>query len=54
MMTATITLALLTVALGVAIFVIGAIHGGTTGLLIGVLFVAAGGGRLWLIRRRSG
>ena len=51
---ATILFALVTVVLGVVIFVIGAIHGGTEGLLIGVLFVAAGAGRLWLARRRSG
>jgi hypothetical protein len=51
---ATILLALATMVLGVVIFVIGAVHGGTEGMLIGVLFVAAGAGRLWLIRRRYG
>ena len=51
---ATILLALATIVLGLVIFVIGAIHGGSAGLLIGVLFVAAGVGRLWMIRRRDG
>ena len=49
-----ILLAALTAVLGVVIFVIGAIHGGGTGILIGVLFVAAGAGRLVLIRRQRG
>ncbi len=51
---ATILLALLTMGLGVVMFVIGAIHGGTTGLLLGVLFIGAGVGRLWMIKRRYG
>ena len=51
---ATILFACATMALGVVIFVIGALHGGTEGLLSGVLFVAAGGRRLWMIRRRNG
>lgn len=51
---ATILLAFGTMVLGLVIFVIGAVHGGTAGMLIGALFVAAGAGRLWLIRRRYG
>jgi hypothetical protein len=51
---ATRVLAFATIALGIAIFIIGAIHGGTSGMLIGALFAAAGAGRLWLIRRRYG
>ena len=51
---ATALLALTTVGLGVVIFVIGAIHGGASGMLIGLLFALAGSGRLWLMRRRSG
>ncbi len=51
---ASILLALATAVLGVVIFVIGASHGGTSGIVIGVLFVAAGAGRLWMIRRRDG
>jgi hypothetical protein len=52
--TATIVLAGGTAVLGVVIFVIGAIHGGTSGMLIGALFVAAGVGRLVMIRKRYG
>jgi 4-hydroxybenzoate polyprenyltransferase len=51
---ATILLALATVGLGIVMFVIGAIHGGTTGLVLGVLFIAAGIGRLWMIKKRYG
>jgi hypothetical protein len=51
---ATMVLAGGTAALGVVIFAIGAIHGGTSGMLIGALFVAAGIGRLVMIRKRLG
>jgi hypothetical protein len=44
--------ALLMVGLGVAMLVVTAWHGGGVGLLIGTLFVLAGAGRLWLLRRR--
>jgi len=45
-------LAVATAALGVAIIVTTASHGGgSAGYLIGVLFVAAGVGRLYLMRR---
>jgi len=40
------------IGLGVAMIVVTAIHGGGVGLLIGSLFVAAGCGRLFLLRRR--
>jgi hypothetical protein len=41
-----------TVALGVAILIVTAIHGGgITGFLIGALFVAAGAGRITMLRR---
>ena len=41
-----------TVALGVAILVVTAIHGGgVTGFVIGALFVAAGAGRITMLRR---
>ncbi|HEV2590633.1 MAG TPA: hypothetical protein VGU02_01950 [Gaiellaceae bacterium] len=50
----TISLAALTILLGLVIFVIGAVHGGTSGMVIGALFAAAGSGRLWLMRRRLG
>jgi hypothetical protein len=43
---------LLLVALGVAMIVVTAAHGGGVGILLGVLFVVAGAGRLWMLRRR--
>jgi hypothetical protein len=45
--------ALLMVALGVAMLVVTAWHGGGVGILLGTLFVLAGCGRLWLLRRRA-
>jgi hypothetical protein len=42
----------LLVALGVVMLVVTAWHGGGVGVLLGELFIAAGGGRLWLLRRR--
>jgi hypothetical protein len=44
----------LLVALGLAMLVVTLWHGGGVGLVLGVLFIAAGFGRLWLLRRRSG
>lgn len=41
------------VVLGVAMIVIAARHGGGVGLLLGALFIAAGVGRLLMLRRRS-
>jgi hypothetical protein len=49
-------LALATIALGIALIVITLRHGGgipSTGILLGLLFVAAGAGRLYLLRRRG-
>ena len=47
------TLALTVVALGVALLVVTVVHGGgETGILLGLLFLAAGAGRLYLMRRR--
>jgi len=47
-------LALVTLGLGVVLLVwTTAQGGGETGYLIGVLFLAAGGGRLYLLRRRG-
>jgi len=43
---------LLLVALGVAMLVVTVMHGGGVGILLGVLFIAAGAGRLWMLRRR--
>lgn len=46
-------LAVTTAVLGVAILVVTAAHGGgSSGYLIGLLFIAAGAGRLYLMRRR--
>ena len=42
----------LMIGLGIAILVVTLWHGGGVGVLIGVLFVAAGAGRLWIMRRR--
>jgi hypothetical protein len=45
-------LALTTVGLGVALLAVTAAHGGgEVGYLLGVLFLALGGGRLYLLRR---
>ena len=43
----------LLVALGVTMFVVTLWHGGGVGLVLGSLFVAAGAGRLWLLRRKA-
>ena len=45
--------ALLMVALGITMLVVTAWHGGGVGILLGALFVLAGAGRLWLLRRRA-
>jgi hypothetical protein len=45
--------ALAFVGIGVAMLVVTTIHGGgVVGYLLGTLFVAAGAGRLYLVRRR--
>jgi hypothetical protein len=44
--------AALAIALGVVIFVETAIYGGGVGYLLGLLFVALGIGRLYLLRRK--
>ncbi|HVV57515.1 MAG TPA: hypothetical protein VHC45_04075 [Gaiellaceae bacterium] len=46
-----LVLSSLMVVLGVALLVRTAVAGGGIGLLFGALFVAAGAGRLWLLRR---
>jgi hypothetical protein len=45
--------AVLMVVLGIAMLVVTLTHGAGVGLVLGVLFVAAGLGRLWILRRRS-
>ena len=42
----------LLVALGVAMLVVTLLHGGGVGILLGVLFMLAGAGRLWMLRSR--
>jgi len=49
---ATQLLALTMIALGLVMVVITASRGGGVGLLLGALFIAAGAGRLYLLRRR--
>jgi hypothetical protein len=44
--------ALVLVGLGVAMVAVTAAYGGGDGIVLGVLFVLAGAGRLWLLRRR--
>jgi hypothetical protein len=44
--------AVLAIGLGVAIFIETAIYGGGVGYLLGLLFVALGAGRLYLLRRK--
>ena len=48
----TLLLAVVTVALGVVIIVVTILAGGGIGILLGLLFVAAGAGRLYLARSR--
>jgi hypothetical protein len=48
-------LALTTIGLGVALLVVTLVHGGgEVGILLGLLFVVAGGGRLYVQRRMRG
>jgi hypothetical protein len=49
---ATALLALVFVGIGVALVVETAVVGGALGYLLGILFVAAGVGRLYLLTRR--
>jgi hypothetical protein len=51
----TLVMSILMIGLGVAMIAITLSNGGgpaAFGLIIGLLFVAAGGGRLWVLRRR--
>jgi hypothetical protein len=52
--TLTTVSASLLVALGVVMLAVTLWHGGGVGVLLGVLFMAAGAGRLWLLRRKAG
>jgi hypothetical protein len=46
-------LALATILVGLVMIVVTARHGGGVGYLVGALFVAAGAGRLYLIRTKT-
>jgi len=48
----TVVLAVAFVGIGIALMVEAAIVGGAVGWVIGLLFVAAGAGRLYLLRTR--
>ena len=51
----TYVMSILMIGLGVAMIAVTLSNGGgpaAFGLIIGLLFVAAGGGRLWVLRRR--
>lgn len=48
---ATLSLSAVMVVLGFVLVVEGLIVGGSVGVLLGLLFVAAGSLRIWLIRR---
>jgi hypothetical protein len=50
---ATALFALAFIGIGVALIVVAAVRGGGTGYVLGVLFVALGLGRLWLLRERK-
>jgi uncharacterized membrane protein HdeD (DUF308 family) len=50
---ATAVFGVVAIALGVAIVVQTVRHGGSLGYVIGVLFVALGAGRLYLLARRQ-
>ena len=50
---ATALFALTFVGIGVALIIATAVRGGGVGYLLGVLFVALGLGRLWLLRQRK-
>jgi hypothetical protein len=45
-------LGVLAIGLGIALIVRTAVEGGGVGILIGLLFVGLGAGRLYLLRRR--
>jgi hypothetical protein len=49
-----VVMAFAMIALGAAMIVVTLTHGGFgVGILLGLLFVAAGAGRIWMLRRRA-
>lgn len=51
--TMVLAMAVLMIVLGLAMLSFTLAHGGGVGVLLGLLFVAAGAGRLWMLRRRG-
>jgi uncharacterized membrane protein HdeD (DUF308 family) len=49
---AVVTIAVVTIVLGLVIVVSAAAQGGSLGVVVGLLFVCAGAARLYLARRR--
>jgi hypothetical protein len=47
------TFGLVAIALGVALIVRTIVNGGGVGIVLGLLFIGLGAGRLYLLRRRS-
>jgi hypothetical protein len=47
------TFGVVAIAIGIALIVRTAIAGGGIGIVLGLLFIALGAGRLWLLRRRK-
>jgi hypothetical protein len=47
------TFGVVAIAIGIALIVRTLVNGGGVGIVIGLLFVALGAGRLYLLRRRS-
>jgi hypothetical protein len=46
------TFGFIAIAIGVALIVRTAVNGGGVGIILGLLFIALGAGRLYLLRRR--
>jgi hypothetical protein len=46
------TFGVVAIGIGIALIILTAIAGGGVGIVIGLLFVALGAGRLYLLRRR--
>jgi hypothetical protein len=45
-------MAIVMILIGIALLAETAVRGGGVGLVLGALFVGAGAGRLWMLRRR--
>ena len=49
----TLLTAVLMIGLGLAMEIVTLRHGGGVGLILGLLFIVAGAGRIWMLRRRA-